>query len=177
MRLSREQSKSLASTVRKFHPLAHPDVRAGQGRAALVGLGFAAPGSECVEWGMGTSSGYGNISMGRKLHIRMHRGILETDRGAVLKDLALHRCGNKLCVNLAHLYEGTYSDNEADKRRLGETRLMGETHPNAKLTQTQVDEIRLRYIPGHITHRELAEEYGVNRRIIGGIVNGETWRS
>lgn len=126
---------------------------------------------------MGLSSGYGNTSLKRGLTRRLHVAVREAFDGELNELLTLHRCGNKLCINVDHTYRGTYGDNERDKRRMGETILIGETHPNAKLTWLRVDEIRERHAAGGITHRELASEHGVSREVIGGIVRGQAWRS
>ena len=55
------------------------------------------------------------------------------------KNLVLHKCNNKKCVNPAHLYDGTYKDNTRDAIQAGvkyqwtkETRPLGFTDPNFK---------------------------------------------
>lgn len=52
----------------------------------------------------------------------------------------------------------------------------------SKLTAENVRDIRRRYIPGTGRHHavegnagQLAREFGLNRRTITAIVNGETW--
>jgi hypothetical protein len=52
----------------------------------------------------------------------------------------------------------------------------GEKHHRAKLTESQVRKIRRRYGVGDITQKMLAQEYGVNQRIISLIIRMEAWR-
>jgi len=60
-------------------------------------------------------------------------------------------------------------------RRHATTRVYdkGENHKNAKLSNSDVEEIREKYETGDYTQGELGEEYGVSRRHIGSIVNRE----
>lgn len=52
----------------------------------------------------------------------------------------------------------------------------GEKHYHAKLTESQVREIRRRYAVGGILMRDLAKEYGVRTENIRFIVRRKTWR-
>lgn len=51
---------------------------------------------------------------------------------------------------------------------------LGETNPNAKLTTSQVVQIRVRYHAGEALHH-LAAEYGLTHRAISNLANGRTW--
>jgi len=55
-----------------------------------------------------------------------------------------------------------------------ERRTYGERHGNAKLTTSQVLEIRARYAVGGVTYHELAREYDVDKTCIGLIVRHVT---
>lgn len=52
----------------------------------------------------------------------------------------------------------------------------GEKHPLAKLTASQVLSIRNTYIKGDVTHKELAEQYGLSRQYIGDLINRKNWK-
>jgi len=90
----------------------------------------------------------------------------------------LHRCDNPPCVNPAHLFLGTQADNIDDmiaKGRNGYTGQRGEKHGMAKLTESQVIEIRRRYAIGNISQEKLAFELGVSQTTIGSIVRRDKW--
>jgi hypothetical protein len=80
----------------------------------------------------------------------------------------LHRCDNPPCVNPAHLWLGTQADNLRDmvgKRRSG-------SRPE-RLSDAQVAEIRSRTPRPGIRQQDLADEFGVSRRLVGMILRGE----
>lgn len=183
MRLSKEQSKSLATTVRKFHPLASPEAAgvALAGAEALAALGFVVRGSECVEWGMSTQgSGYGNMGLqvGRnKTRIyTTHKAVREVWDGGVASLLVLHRCGNKLCLNVDHTYLGTESQNGHDRIRMNETPQVGDSHRDAKLNRELVRELRALHAAGGVSMSQLAREYGVTRHTMQRAIKGQTWQ-
>lgn len=52
----------------------------------------------------------------------------------------------------------------------------GMEHPNAKLTDDDIREIRLLYFSDHkITQQQIADRYGVSQAHIGKILNGLRW--
>jgi hypothetical protein len=52
----------------------------------------------------------------------------------------------------------------------------GSGHANAKLTDTQVTEIRIRYDAGGISQQSLADEFAVDQSTISKVVLGERYR-
>lgn len=77
----------------------------------ITGLGD----DDCWEWTGATRMGYGALRVGdrvestHRMSIQMRFGEIEDD------DLyVLHRCNNKPCVRLGHLYLGTHSQNMKD---------------------------------------------------------------
>ena len=87
-----------------------------------------------------------------------------------------HKDGNKVNNYLSNLEYCTHSKNIQHGHDMG---LMntprGENHSRAKLTKSQVLEIRTRYSDGGVTQKELAMEYGVGSSTIGEIVNRRNW--
>lgn len=180
-RLSKEQSKLLATWVRQHHPDSvarvadAPDVTAIEAE-----LGFAVRGDECIEWGgYRNPKGYGKITItlepGSYTSLLAHRALREIVEGeSTLK--ALHSCGNEACVNLNHTYYGTHRDNMDDAIRMSEMP-SGASHPNGKLTDAQIMDIRTRYVKGNRWHPgnsgELAGEFGVSRDYINQIARGD----
>lgn len=87
----------------------------------------------------------------------------------------LHTCDNPTCVNPAHLYLGDHSRNMRDMvDRKRKAVSPGESNPQAKLTETQVIEIRRRYRRGNGVR--LAREYGIRQQQISRIVQRQRWK-
>lgn len=76
--------------------------------------------SGCHEWnGCRYWQGYGKGSLNSRA-IRAHRLSWILQRGPIPEGLlVLHKCNNKPCVNIEHLYVGTKSDNAFDAIRAG----------------------------------------------------------
>src|SRR5437588_12560474 len=78
-------------------------------------------------------TGYGAISLkGREF--RVHRVAYFLEHGRIDdKLMVLHTCDVRVCVNPAHLYQGTAKENSADMSRRGRIHKMnGETNGKAK---------------------------------------------
>ena len=74
-----------------------------------------------------------------------------------------HKCDNPSCCNPDHLFLASHNDNMADMNRKG--------RHAAKLSPAQVLEIR----DSHLTHRQVAEQYGVHRKTVEKIRQGKRW--
>src|SRR6266853_1910459 len=85
-----------------------------------VDRGQYSPGG-CWLWlAFKNKKGYGLYNMNGKARA-VHR-LAFLDAGGIFfedKPNALHRCGNRGCVNPAHLYAGNQKNNAADSRRDG----------------------------------------------------------
>ncbi len=135
----------------------------------------------CWLWtGYANAEGYGLVSA-RGGQVLAHRMILELEGLDVPADkLVLHTCDVKRCVNPAHLFVGTHLDNCQDKWRKGRGVVpFGEDHGNAKFTDAQIAEMRLRYgtevkryTRKGMTSTMLAKEYGISRGHLLKIVRG-----
>lgn len=123
--------------------------------------------AQCWEW-IGNRSqggtGYGQFSVGNKLH-GAHRVIWMATYGPILPGRhVLHHCDNKACVKPDHLYLGTKRDNALDMgRRSG--------FHNAKLTDDSVRQ--LRHLAGTgIPASRLADTFGISpahaRKVVSG---------
>jgi len=133
---------------------------------------------------MPTKAGYGRVWVSLET-VYAHRVAWALAHGPVPAGLYVcHHCDNPPCVNPAHLFIGTASDNARDMAAKGRARndpRRGTRHALAKLTEADVREIRRRYAPsysrktGPNTGPALAREYGVSRSLIHRIVRGESW--
>jgi hypothetical protein len=131
----------------------------------------------CWVWTASTMSvGYGQFYMGKLMGAHVASWILAHD--AALGDMrVLHHCDNRLCVRPAHLFAGTQLDNVRDmisKGRRTASAAKGERNSHAKLTASQVVEIRQRFEAGELGV-SLAAEFGVKFNAISRIVTGLTW--
>lgn len=135
----------------------------------------------CHEWQRSTSKGYGQLYVpGRPRPAHAHRFAWELAFGVIPEGLhVLHKCDNRKCVNLEHLFLGTNLDNIRDKCRKGRATgpgYSGEAHPMAKLSWEIVRSIRAEYAAGGVSQRALAARYGTQQGHIGGIVRNEIWK-
>lgn len=133
----------------------------------------------CWEWtGSIQSDGYGRFHVDPKNKPHAHRAIWLMVNGDIPDDyFVLHKCDNRKCVRLDHLFLGTRQDNTDDmmaKGRRADTH--GEKAPSHKLTNSQVDRIREQYAAGNTSQRKLAKEYGTCKSTIGYIVRREYWK-
>ncbi len=122
--------------------------------------------------------GYGKLFCrrpdGSRYVLRGHRISYLLHKGAIPDGLVVrHACDNPPCCNPAHLLIGTKADNARDMVERGRSnKPAGMRHPRRVLSETQVAEIRRRYV----TMRQLAQEYGVAISTISGVIHGATWR-
>lgn len=83
---------------------------------------------ECIRWPFAVrkSSGYGAHSRrsgGHKTNYDVHRFVCELAHGRPeAGQQAAHRCGQKLCINPAHLYWANHRENMDDAKRHGTLR-------------------------------------------------------
>lgn len=147
----------------------------------------------CWIWTGGLSEdGYGLFSIwidSKDKKIRAHRASYMLNIGDIPDGmLVLHECDNPPCVNPNHLFLGTHKDNSDDKvakgRQLkGEAMqlalkdkvLVGSNHPNSKLNEDQVREIKLMLSRG-MAKRQIARMIGIDKSVIISISQGRAWK-
>lgn len=109
-----------------------------------------------------------------------HRVSWEIHNGDVPAEInVLHHCDNSGCVNPAHLYVGTQKQNVHDmfsRNRNNSMGPRGEAARAAKLSDVQVETIRMLYASGVFSVRWIKQLYGVTQTCIWKIVNRRTWR-
>lgn len=124
------------------------------------------------------STGYGEIKY-RGVHWGAHRLAYVLEVGPIPDGMwVLHRCDNRRCVNPAHLFLGTHTDNMRDASGKGRIRGFesGENHPHAVLTADQVRAIRNLHAAGGKTYSEIGRELGIAPELVRPIVLRRSWR-
>lgn len=90
--------------------------------------------------------------------------------------LVCHSCDNPPCCNPAHLWAGTYRENNSDRaKKKRSSRPQGEKHPHSKLTEAQVLQIRKERAAGK-PRNLLAKEYGIHPVTVTDIVARRRWK-
>lgn len=113
---------------------------------------------------------------GDKKHVRnIHQLILETFVGPRPEGLeTCHNDGNPLNNKLDNLRWDTRLSNRKDMiKHGGSTR--GERHPNVKLTELEVMEIKKLLEKEQMTHNQIGKMFGVHRNTITTINTGKRW--
>lgn len=87
---------------------------------------------------------------------------------------AAHSCRSRHCAAPAHLRWSTRKDNSDDRVKDG-TVPAGEKNGNARLTATEVAEIRSAYSNGQVSQKNLGQRYGIGQTTVSDIVNGRRW--
>jgi hypothetical protein len=144
----------------------------------------------CHEWKASLDSrGYGQFRFGSKI-MKAHRfsWMLSTgkDPGAFF---VCHECDNPKCVNPAHLFLGTHTDNMKDMHAKGrapiqtgawrannpESVLRGEDAPNVKIAESVVRAILDSTDTGWGCRARLAKVHGITPQHVGRILAGKAW--
>ncbi len=136
--------------------------------------------TECWEWTAGlTGRGYGSFKYGGQSQ-QAHRVAWQLTCSDISLGLhVLHKCDNRKCVRLDHLFLGSHDDNMRDKAQKGRARNgghrpIGENNGRAKLSEEDVLHIHALHKDGK-TQSEIARQYSVRHTTIGRIVRGTTW--
>jgi len=108
--------------------------------------------------------------------MRAHRKAWELEVGPIPNGLKVcHKCDNRLCVNVEHLFLGTDRDNINDMKAKGRQVIVrGVSHWAAKLTVDDVHAIRAALSDG-VRVVDLARAYSVFPHAIRRIKRGTGW--
>ncbi len=137
----------------------------------------------CWEWNLSRSDlrgGYGQKVINYK-HYRSNRLAWLVFKGEIPKGMFVcHKCDNPPCCNPEHLFLGSPKDNSKDAWHKGRVVLptnipVGEKHRNAKLTETDIREIRRRKDDGE-SSVALAKEFNVSRSLIWNVWRRLIWK-
>jgi len=107
-----------------------------------------------------------------------HRASYVHHKGEIQDGMFIcHHCDNPLCINPEHLFVGTAQENFDDMHSKGRCKLgmhpmKGENHGLAKLTESQVREIRNSTEQGV----SLARKFGVTTGLISMVRKNLRWK-
>lgn len=120
--------------------------------------------------------GYFRVSLGRTSSKLIHRLVAET---YLLNPNKLrtvnHKNGIKTDNRVKNLEWTSHKENMNHAIITGLYDLKGEKHPNSKLSEDDVREIRARYIRGKVFQKEIAALFGVHTALVSQIVNNRIW--
>lgn len=134
----------------------------------------------CWVWTGTRANGYGRLLGVAAEKLYAHRLSWQLAHGSAGDLCVLHKCDNRVCVNPTHLFLGTRADNSADmvskgRSIRGRQGLRGESHPNARLTQSAVVDIRRARDSG-ATLIAIARAHGVSKKMVLNIVQRKAWQ-
>lgn len=111
------------------------------------------------------------VAPGKQVHLYAHRVAWELTHGPIGDGVVLHSCDTPKCCNPNHLSLGTQADNMKDAAKKGRFSVPRPNHPKRKLTDGQVDEIRM-LSAGGMRQNVLAQKFAVSTACISLIVRG-----
>lgn len=134
----------------------------------------ASPANErgCTLWNGSIRNNYGQFSMGNKTW-KSSRAAWVLFKGEIpVGGIICHHCDEPLCVNLEHLYVGSYSDNMRDKVNRGRNNpVRGERCHFSKLTESDVKAIR----ESEGSCKFIGAKYGIGAMQVSRIRRGLRW--
>jgi hypothetical protein len=133
----------------------------------------AREGNGCLTWRGARVHGYGTISISGAKR-RVHRVAWEIARGPIPGGMAVcHRCDNRACIDVDHLFLGTLADNNADMMNKGRfVPVLGEKNGRAKLTPEQVAAI----VADPRGRVAIAAEYGISKYHVNALKRRRNWK-
>lgn len=121
-----------------------------------------------------TEWGYGQIKSNGKM-IKAHRFAWEFVFGKIPKGMQInHKCNNRRCCNVSHLYLGTAQQN-VDDMTLAGRQARGEKHGKSRFTNSDIINIRKLNNDGY-SKIEISEIYKTSASNIGSICRRKTWK-
>lgn len=126
----------------------------------------------CLEWtGTIERGGYGVVQIAGKQH-RAHRYAFIRAGNVVADDqIVLHRCDNRKCCNVKHMYAGKQKDNKRDPMAQSHR---GELNARARFSEDDVVAIRKAYANGE-TQVAIAARLKTTQGHISEICGGKLW--
>ena len=129
----------------------------------------------CIEWsGSKSKTGYGTRAYKGKARLA-HRIAWILAFGDIPEGMCvLHKCDNPPCINLDHLYLGTYADNARDRKernRKGDIR--GSKNGGAKIQEQTA--VKIKMLKGLVSSYLIAKALGISQVQVCNIMRGKSW--
>lgn len=132
----------------------------------------------CIEWALGLDKdGYGKAQIKRKT-LRPHRIAWEEENGEIADGYYVcHKCDNRKCINVDHLFLGSHKDNMEDMKYKGRGHA-GEKNHMSILSESQIKEIREMGNGSYKRpyQKEIAEMFGISRGHVSKILTADCWQ-
>ena len=120
------------------------------------------------------SNGYKMVTLSvkqNKKHFSVHSLVAESFIGIKPdKNVVCHKDDDKTNNAADNLYYGTYSQNGKDAVNNKKLK-SGQDHPLAKLSNADVDTIRHLVVSLSMTHKAVADIFGISKSTVSGIIN------
>jgi len=130
----------------------------------------------CIEWQGATGKrGHGRIHWNRKFY-SPHCVIWVASHGQIEQGkLVCHKCDNPRCVNITHLFLGTFLDNVQDMDAKGRRAVVvGAANKLATHSDADVIDVRARWLEG-LSHRQIAKQAGYSKSFVQKVLGGDAW--
>lgn len=130
----------------------------------------------CWQWNNACDSdGYGIVKL-HGIQYKAHRVAFALHNGSINDALlVLHRCDNPPCINPAHLFQGTHSDNVQDCISKGRG-FVGRLNPGAKFSLELIDALKATYATGEYTYEGAGAVHGVSKAQAFVLITGRRYK-
>jgi len=127
--------------------------------------------SGCLEWtGARNRDGYGTVWDGGKMR-STHRVSWELRNGEIPAGLCvLHKCDNRRCCDPAHLFLGTYADNNADMVQKGRAR--GGNDGATRVVDSDMAHFMFILAVEGRSQRDIGKRLGLHHSTVGRYLSG-----
>lgn len=132
---------------------------------------------ECLEWTGKLALGYGSFPFKKKVWAAHRAAYIVAYKSIPDGKIICHKCNNKKCININHLYAGTYKENARDiinspeypsiKSKIQHTRIKNIDIRNKQLT----NEINSNDFSGYSNISQFARLLGLSRNTIKLYIN------
>ncbi len=140
-------------------------------------------GDGCYVWtGNKYPCGYGQIRI-KGIPQGAHRVSWMLAKGRIPKSNVLHRCDNRPCVRIDHLFLGNMSDNMLDCYAKNRRSAKGTRNPNSKISEKEVLIIRAEHKEARKTFNlwvsvraSLSRRFGLKESSVENIAYRKVWK-